>query len=60
MKNDYAKQYQLITKGQKILSPNYTTPEEQGRAIKRCSILTEKNVVYNNSSKLNNTDMFTR
>ena len=36
MKGGYEVQYEKIVKG--VVPPVYTTPDEQGRQIKRCSI----------------------
>ena len=49
--NEFVKQYELITQEFQCPEYDYTTPEEQGEAIKRCSILETTNIEYSNEIK---------
>ena len=50
MGDEYLKAYQLITQGFQAPSHGYTTPEEEGMSIEKCSILQETNVEYSNET----------
>lgn len=52
----YVEAYKRITQG--LMHPNYkyTTPEEQGAAIKKCTILESTAIEYSNSIVVNSTD----
>ena len=54
MHEDYLAFYKLIT--QNCESPNYEykTPDEQGAAIKKCSILEVTNIEYSNTTSTQN------
>lgn len=49
MKSSYEVQYGKIVKG--IIPPKYSGPEEQGRQIKRCSILKNVEIEYLHENK---------
>lgn len=40
--------YELITKDINVPMHDYTSPEDEGAAIEKCSILQETNVEYSN------------
>lgn len=48
--NNYEALYKTIVPEEII--PNYSTPEEQGRRIQRCSILRSTEVEYRSSSAI--------
>ena len=48
---DYMKAYQQITQGFMGPAYEYTTPDEQGAAIKKCTILEPTNIQYNNRTQ---------
>ena len=50
MKGGYEVQYEKIVKG--VVPPVYTTPEEQGRQIKRCSILQNVEIEYSHVNRM--------
>lgn len=52
MNPDYLKAYQQITQGYTRPLYKYTTPEEQGAAIKKCTILEATNIEYSNQTTL--------
>lgn len=49
MKNNYEVQYGKIVKG--TIPPKYAGPEEQGRQIKRCSILKNVEIEYSHVNR---------
>lgn len=51
MTEDYLKNYQMITQHFAMPDRQYTTPEEQGAAIQKCSILEATNIEYSNETK---------
>ncbi len=51
MDMDYMKAYQQITQGFMGPAYEYTTPDEQGAAIKKCTILEPTNIQYNNRTQ---------
>ncbi len=55
MKNPFLNDYMKITKSFSLPPHNYTTPDEEGARIKKCSILEPTNVGYSNETKLNET-----
>lgn len=50
MTDKYLDKYYEITKGKKI-SKKYSSPELQGAAIKRCSVLKSVDLEYSNQTK---------
>lgn len=53
---NYEIQYQKIVNG---FSPSkYSTPDEQGKAIKRCSILKNVEIEYNSVNKTQNREPY--
>lgn len=50
MNNDFLARYRLIVNGKDVPS-EYATPEQQGKAIRRCTILSPTDVAYSNSTK---------
>ena len=48
MNNIYEKDYSLITGLKKF--GKYTTPEDEGTKIEKCSILKPVNIVFNNKT----------
>lgn len=50
MDGNILKDYLQITKGHQM--PEYYSPEEQGKRIKRCSILEEANFSYSNHTEM--------
>lgn len=54
MKGGYEVQYEKIVKG--AVPPVYTTPEEQGRQIKRCSILKNVEIEYSHVNRMGKKD----
>lgn len=51
MFEDYLKDYQVITQHFPLPDRPYTTPDEQGAAIQKCSILQATNIEYSNETK---------
>ena len=51
MYENYLKNYQMITQHFATPDRQYTTPEEQGAAIQKCSILEATNIEYSNETK---------
>lgn len=50
MGDEYLNAYQLITQGFQVPSRGYTTPEDEGASIEKCSILQVTNVEYSNET----------
>ncbi len=55
MLEDIQEAYALVTKGQLGPTYEYMSPESQGAAIKKCSILQETSIGYSNQTELLNT-----
>lgn len=55
MKKTFMDDYMSITKGFSLPPHTYTTPDEEGARIKKCSILEPTTVGYSNETKLNET-----
>ena len=51
MLEDYLVSYQRITQHFQTPEYQYTTPEEQGAAIQKCSLLEVTNIEYSNETK---------
>lgn len=56
MKENYEIQYQKIVSGS--LPMKYTSPEEQGKAIKKCSILKNVEIEYNPVDRTQNKNFY--
>lgn len=52
MGDEYLKAYQLITQGCQVPTHGYTSPEDEGASIEKCSILQETNVEYSNETTI--------
>lgn len=52
MDERYLQEYERVTQGFHPPQFKYTTPEEQGAAIKKCSILEEADIEYSNRTIL--------
>ena len=52
MFEDYLSMYQVITQHSQAPDYQYTTPEEQGAAIQKCSVLEVTNIEYSNETRL--------
>ena len=52
MFEDYLNGYQMITQHFPKPDYQYTTPDEQGAAIQKCTILEATNIEYSNETKL--------
>lgn len=52
MFEEFLKGYQLVTQNSQTPDYQYTTPEDQGKAIKKCSILEATNIQYSNETKI--------
>lgn len=57
MAEDYLSMYQMITQHSQTPDYQYTTPEEQGAAIQKCSILEVTNIEYSNETRLSQKDI---
>lgn len=47
---NYEKNYEKIVKSN--IAPKYQPPEEQGRSIRKCSILKKVEIEYSNTSRI--------
>lgn len=54
MRGGYEVQYGKIVKG--AIPPEYISPEEQGKKIKRCSILKNVEIEYSHANKVRKKD----
>ena len=52
MTEDYMKAYQKITQGFSRPACKYTSPEEQGAAIQKCTLLKSTNLEYSNRTTI--------
>lgn len=50
MGDEYLEAYQLITQGFQVPTRGYTSPEDEGASIEKCSILQETSVEYSNET----------
>ena len=50
MGDEYLEAYQLITQGFQVPARAYTSPEDEGASIEKCSILQETSVEYSNET----------
>ena len=50
MNNSFFHEYELITKGYSVPIYQYSTPENQGLAIKKCTILDATDICYSNET----------
>ena len=56
MTTDYMTAYQIITRGFGRPVYEYTTPEEQGAAIEKCTILEATKIEYSNQTVLSKSE----
>ncbi len=56
MSTDYITAYQIITRGFGHPVYEYTTPEEQGAAIEKCTILEATKIEYSNQTVLSKSE----
>ncbi len=56
MDTDYITAYQIITRGFGRPVYEYTTPEEQGAAIEKCTILEATKIEYSNQTVLSKSE----
>ena len=52
MEYNYYEAYEKIVQGYRSLDYEYKSPEEQGRSIKKCSILESTPIEYSNKTTL--------